>query len=523
MNFNLKQAGIYQAVKRQRAFGLVKIFKNLFFILFVISFLLFLYGFFGETFSQSFLSNLLGLSIVFLTLTIGGWWKVTFFSLKLKKPKIKEKTENLAEFLSFEVAKAINKSKKNSTPILYNLLSDNPKLNFVFSRVLLNPKEIKKVLKDYLGKVRPRTSPPKDFQELISEALKIAQKKGHLRIEEGDMLAALAKHDLIFKKILVDSNLKVSDIENLTWWLETLEERAKERKKFWLWKNLIKRGSLAKAWAAGFTINLDRFGIDFSEIVKKQGFPETVGHQKELKAVERVLARREINNCLLIGEPGVGRKSMILALAKRSTLGESLPKVNYKRVVQLDLPTIAAQTKTSAEAEGVLDAIFQEVVKAGNIILVIDDFHNFVGGKDRPGVIDVSGVLSPYLNLPQFQVVALTSFAGLHKNIEQRPSILSLLEKVEISEISERETLMILENLVLYLERKYKKFVSFPALREIVTLTKRYMPAIPFPKSAMDLLDEVMVYISSTKEKVVLPKHVASIVSEKTEIPVGEV
>ena len=212
---------------------------------------------------------------------------------------------------------------------------------------------------------------------------------------------------------------------------------------------------------------------------------------------------------------------MILALAEKSVLGESLPEVNYKRVVQLDLPFLLAKTETSAEVEAILDRIFQEVISAGNIILVIDDFHNYIGGKEKPGVIDISGVLSSYLNLPQFQIVAVTTYTGLHKYIEQNPSILSLFERVKVEEISERETLMILENLTLSLERRYKKFVSFPALREIVVLAKKYLPAIPFPKSTIDLLDEVMVYLSSRKEKVVLPEHVTKIVSEKTEIPVA--
>jgi len=546
-NFNLKEAAIFQAVKWGRYLRFAGVLKKLFLILFIFILLSFFYGFLGENFSQNLNSKLLGLSIIFLIFTIGLWFKLSFLNSKLKKPKLKVKIEeaiskpeeyNLAEFLSFKAAKAVDKSIKfaqkkkiseiSSTVLFYNLLIENPNLNFIFSRALLNFNEIKKLFKNYLEKLPSSTKTlevrlQQSFQETILEALNIAQKKGHLRVEVGDVLGALAKNDLIFKKILIDNNLKAGDIENLTWWLESLEERTEERKRFWEWKNLIKKGSLAKEWAAGYTITLDRFSIDLSEVVKKQGFPEIVGHQKEIKAVERILSRREINNCLLIGEPGVGKKSMILALAQKSVLGESLSEVNYKRVVQLDLLSLLAQTETTAEVEAILDTIFQEVVSAGNIILVIDEFHNFVGGKERPGVIDISGVLGPYLNLPQFQIVAVTTYSGLHKYIEQNPSILALFEKVEVPEISERETLMILENLTLVLEQKYKKFVSFPALREIVSMAKRYLPAIPFPKGAMDLLDEVMVHVSSTKEKIVLPEHVAKIVSEKTEIPVGEI
>jgi ATP-dependent Clp protease ATP-binding subunit ClpC len=132
--------------------------------------------------------------------------------------------------------------------------------------------------------------------------------------------------------------------------------------------------------------------------------------------------------------------------------------------------------------------------------------------------------LSSYLPLPIFQIVAICTFAGLHKNIEQNPSLLSLFEKVEIGEVSEQETILILENMVPFFEKKYKKFITYPAIRDIVSHSSRYMPAIPFPKKAVDLLDEVMVYVSQNiKTRLVLPEHIAKIVSEKTQIPVGEV
>ncbi len=544
--FSLKTAKIYQAVKWGKAMGfeLVSSLRKIFLVLFFLILIIFLFGFLTDALNRNNQSLTLGLSIIFLTLFFGCSYKQAFFNSKLKKPRLRLKgfsgqaklledavrhpeKHNLAEFLDFETAKAVAGSL-DSTTILYKLLCGSKNLNFIFSRILFSQKDIKKLLKDSLSKAclrrqaKPRQS-GKDFQEIILEALRAAFKKGHKRVEVGDLLTALAKYDPIFKKILVEANLKVWDIENLTWWLEHLQERIEERKRFWEWKNLIKKGSMAKQWAAGYTVTLDRFAIDYSEIVKKRNYPETFGHKKEMKIIERILSRGEINNCLIVGEPGVGRKSMVIELAKRSVLGESLPKVNYKRVVQLDLPALAAQTETTAEAESLLDRIFQETVRAGNIILVIDDFHSYIGGRKRPGVIDISGVISPYLSLPQFQVMALTTFSGLHKYIEQNPSILSLFEQVEAAEVSERETLMILENSVLVLEQKYKRFVSFPALREIVSLSKRYMSSVPFPKSAMGLLDEVMIYTASTKDKVILPKHVAQIVSEKTEIPVGEI
>ncbi|MFH1509569.1 MAG: ATP-dependent Clp protease ATP-binding subunit [Candidatus Nealsonbacteria bacterium] len=545
-NFNFKTSTIYNSLKLGNffVFKWIKALKIILFVPFATIFFIFLFGFFSDTVSINSLSFFLGLSLIFFSLYLGLLTKEWFLNIKLKNPRLvaplKEVAENpnnfnLAEFLSYSSAEAIDKSIKfsnrkklpfiNSSILFYQIL-DNKDFNFVFLRILINLKDLKKTLKINTLKDSSRDKLKAeysvDFEETILEALQSAKRKDHSRIEIGDLLVGLAKSDPIFKNILLERNLKVLDIENLTWWLWSLRERIAERKKFWKWKNLIKKGSLAKAWSSGYTITLDRFGIDLSEVIAKTGFTETIGHQKAIESTERILARREMNNCLIIGEPGVGKKSMLLELARRSVLGESLVGVNYKRIIQLDLPSIAAQTATTAEVEEILDVIFQETAAAGNIILIIEGFHNFVGGEDRPGVMDISGVLAPYLKFPQFQIIAVTTFSGLHRQIEQKPGILSEFEKVELSELSNKETLMILEKMTLSLEHRYKVFITFPALKQIISLADKYF-SIPFPKSAMDLLDEVLVYAISLKEKIVLVKHVNAVVSGKTKVPVGDV
>ena len=541
--FDLKKAAIYQAVRWSGSFGLIRWLGRIFWALFIFLMVAFLYGFISEIFSQNLLKILLGSSFILLALAIGAGLKGIFFDSRLKRPKLKYFLEeailspgeyNLAEFLSFEVAQATSKSLKftklknlpevSSSILAYYLLKGNPQLNFIFYRTLLYPKEVMKMFQTHSKVLKKgfKGAYSRSFQETILKSFEVAEKKEHQRIEIGDVLTALAEKDPLFRKILMEAKLRVEDIENLTWWLESLEEEKIKSRRFWEWKNLIKKGSLAKDWASGHTITLDEFSVDLSRMVKVQGFPEIIGHNKEVRAMERILSRSEINNVLLVGEPGVGRKSINLAFAERSVLGELLPDVNYKRIVQLDLSQVATRARDLEEAEVILDKIFQEVIRAGNVVLVIDDFHDYLGGPARPGIVNISGIISKYLHFPQFQIIALTTFAGLHKYIEQNPSILSLFEKVEVSEISQRETLMILERLTLSLERKYKLFVSYPALRDIIEFSDKYLQDVPFPKKAIDLLDEIMVYVSSTKDKVVMPKHVARIFSEKTEIPVGE-
>lgn len=548
--FNLKEAKIFQAVKWERSpiFKFPELKKKFFLILFIFIFLIFLYGFLTDSFSPSANSRLLGLSIISLVFTVTCWIKEIFFNSKLRNPKIEGSLEesisqperfNLADFLDFEAGRTVLEtiifskkrelSKIPSEALLYFILNPkNPKIGFIFARGLLNLKEIKDQLGNYLDSLKGEKftgefSP--DFQKVILEAAGIAYQSDRETIGIGDILAAQTQVDPIFKKAMIDSNLKKEDIENLVWWSELIEKEIGKSKKFWEYENLVRKGSIAKDWAAGYTITLDQFSIDWTEVIKKRGFEEIVGHKESLEHLERTLARPEVNDALLIGEPGAGRKSIIHALAHRAFLGQSLPEINYKRIVELDIVSILAHFKSTEEVAQTLDTIFQEVVSAGNVILVIDEFYNFVTQTDgRLGGVDITGILSRYLPLPEFRLIGITSYHGLHLFIEKNPTILEYMEKVEIKEVSEKETILILEDRTLFLENKYKKFVPYQTIRDIVKYSARYIQEFPFPKKAIDLLDGILVYTSRyAKSPLVLPEYVAKVVSEITDIPLGEI
>ncbi|HHE67683.1 MAG TPA: ATP-dependent Clp protease ATP-binding subunit [Candidatus Parcubacteria bacterium] len=320
----------------------------------------------------------------------------------------------------------------------------------------------------------------------------------------------------------VQFDLRAQDIENLVFWAERLEEKKKKKKRFWDYDNLIRRGTLAKAWTAGYTITLDQFSVDITEVIRKKP-PEIIGHQEELESLERILSRQEGNNVLLVGEPGSGRKSIVYALAKKSLFGQSLSEVNYKRVVFLNLSKLLAQISSQEEVEFILDTIFQETARAGNVILVIDELHNYISQTSKLGTIDISAIISSYLHLPQFQIIGITTYKGLHTAIEQNFSFVSLFEKVEVSEIKKKETLLLLQRFALDAEEKNKILISYPAIREIVNLSERYFPNLPFPEKAIDILDEVSVAaVQKKKKKIVLPSDVEEIMSEKSQIPIGE-
>lgn len=551
-NFNLKEAAIFQAIRWERfpLFKFADFLKKLFFFLSIFFLLLF-----GLSFLKIFSGDLaLGALIISLVLSIFFWQLDLFFNLKIKNPELKVDfleavlnpgEYNFAEFLNFESGKIVLETIKfckkrkiseiSSTALLYSFLTKSPKISFIFFRLGFDTASLQERLKNYLekqkrparnggGQEKFTESFSQDFQNTMMEAAKIAGKREHKKIGEREILIGISKVDPFFKKILIELDLKKKDIEDITLWLDILESRVENFKKFWSYENLSRHGSLAKDWAMGYTITLDRFAIDWQKTIKGWVFKEVVGHKKEIKQLVRILARVKTNNVLLIGEPGMGKKSIIEALARKSYLGITLPELNYQRVVELDMISLLSQIQDPEEVEATLDKIFQEVISAGNIILVIDELHNFVALETfKPGAIDISSILAKYLHFPQFRFIGITTYAGLHQRIEQNSSFLEFFGKVEVLEISESETIVVLKNLGLELERKYKIFVVYPTIREIVKLTARYMPSFPFPKKAIDILEEVMVYVSSLREKVALPHHVAEIVSAKTEIPVGKV
>lgn len=543
INFNFEKAAIYKSLIFGEffPFKFAKIISRLFYWLFVFSFLIFIYFTFIAPQNNYFEYPrvLTGFSLIFAALAIFFKLLEKFTEQKIKNPKVSFSVKqailypekyNLAEILSFDSAKAVagafrvfRLQKIGSGHLLYSIL-DNPKVVFIFSRLILDIQEIKEAIEKQIKQGSLKRNPQfseESFEDVILESLKIAEAQSHSKIEIGDLLIALSRKDEIFKNILIFYKLKTEDIENMVWLVERVEEKAKKRKRFWEYENLAKGGTLAKAWIAGYTTTLDKFSIDLTKTIK-ESITEVVVHKEEVERVERALSKAKMRNVLLVGDTGSGKKSIIHALAHKSIRGLSLPEVNYKRFVELDMQSLIAKTKSIEEVEALLETILKEVIFAGNIILIINEFHNYISQAQKPGVIDIAGILSSYLQNPNFQFIAITTFDGLARYIEKNPGIAALFEKVEVAGITDKETLLILESLLPAYERKYKIFISYPALREIINLTSRYMAYLPFPDKALDILSEAVILVAREgRKKIMLPEHISKIITQRTEIPVG--
>ncbi|MCD6094884.1 ATP-dependent Clp protease ATP-binding subunit [bacterium] len=514
--FDLNSAQIIQAVKLEKLIplGVIWVLEIIFFFIFVISLI---------NLKISVFNTHLSLGICYLSFSLWGilFLYRLFFEQKLKNPKVKN-PENLAEFLDFQAAKAVDFafSKKGdfSLLLLFYLLGVK-ELSFVYERLSLPRAEIRKEVKK---KIRGTKKDVKEAEEILKSILKENLRK----ISIFDLLPSLAENEPFLRRLLDLLKIRKEELKEVCDWKRRIIEKETREKRFWERENLLRYGSVARDWAAGYTINLDNFSVDLTKIERKAFLARSPLYQEEIRRLENALIKPERNCALLVGESGVGKKEMIKNFARMVNQGKTVTPLNYKRILEIDMPLVLSTGREQGNVEGLLKLIFAEAVRAGNVILVIRQLHNFVGqrfGAKAVGKIDISPILLQYLSIPEFRLIATTTYEGLHQSIERAPEILGQFEKIEIKPPSVDKMLKIVEDEVLRIEKKAPIFFTYKAIKEIVELSDRYIQTSPFPKKAIDLLQEVTVYtLRQVKGGRVSPEIVEGLVSEKTEIPVGE-
>ena len=324
--------------------------------------------------------------------------------------------------------------------------------------------------------------------------------------------------------ILKESKLSEEDFKEIVSWVSREREKDELAREFWRKENLLARRGIGKDWSYAYTPNLDKFSVELGAPRARKFKSYLIGREKDIEQIERILVRAAQNNVLVVGEAGTGRKTVVKGFADFVYQGRVLPPLQHKRVLELSVGAALAGAANTSEMEARLQLLFSEAVRAGNIILVIDDFHNFVGAQTGLGKIDISGLIMPYLGSNKIQLICIVTNGGLHKNIEANSALLKLFERVDVQEPDEKNSILILEDVAPKLESRINVRVTFGALKEIVSKAAQYFGDVPMPERAIDLLDESMVYVATKKGgKVLKVEDIDAILSEKTRVPIGEV
>lgn len=235
---------------------------------------------------------------------------------------------------------------------------------------------------------------------------------------------------------------------------------------------------------------LDSFGRDLTELAVQDELDPVIGRSNEIERLIQILCRRTKNNPVLLGEAGVGKTAIVEGLAQK-VIHKEVPEIlKDRRIVVLDLAMMVAGTKYRGQFEERIKAVINEVKRAGNVILFVDELHTLVGAGGAEGAIDASNVLKPALARGEVQCIGATTFDEYRKYIEKDAALERRFQTIVVEPPSKDETLDILKGLRDRYEDHHKVKFSDEALRQAVELSIRYITGRCLPDKAIDVIDE---------------------------------
>lgn len=260
---------------------------------------------------------------------------------------------------------------------------------------------------------------------------------------------------------------------------------------------------------------LDNFCRDISKAVDKDEIDPVVGRKIEIKRVSQILSRRKKNNPILIGEPGVGKSSIVEGLAQLIKDGNAPRTLIGKKIFMLDLASLVAGTKYRGQFEERMKAVLEECKANPDIILFIDELHTIIGAGNASGSLDASNIFKPALARGEIQIIGATTLDEYRENIEKDGALTRRFQQVLVEEPTLEETKIILMNIKDKYEKHHKVKYTEEAIDECVKLADRYITERSMPDKAIDIMDEAGASTNVTLEK---PEEMKQLEAKKLEI-----
>src|SRR5690242_4125510 len=235
---------------------------------------------------------------------------------------------------------------------------------------------------------------------------------------------------------------------------------------------------------------LDQFGRNLTRQAAEGKSDPVVGRQTEIERVMQILSRRQKNNPVLIGEPGVGKTAVVEGLAQRIASGQVPELLKGKQIYTLDLAALVAGSKYRGEFEERLKKVMKEIMQRGDIILFIDELHNLVGAGAAEGAIDAASILKPALARGELQTIGATTLDEYRKYLERDAALERRFQQVRVEEPSVDDTVQILRGLRDRYEAHHRVKITDEALHASAELADRYIQDRHLPDKAIDLIDE---------------------------------
>ena len=423
------------------------------------------------------------------------------------------KSANKAIEMASEIAVKFGHNYVGTEHLLYGLASENTGVAFkVLERQNITPDDILDDIEELIGKndegvdktlgFTPRCK--KAFENAYREAKKISS---DFVGTEHILVGIVKETDSIAVRILNDLGIDIQKMYNEI--VKILDEQNFSDEDFMKSINIKNKGSY------GMTNTLNQYSVDLTIEAQKGKLDSIIGRNKELESVILILTRRTKNNPCLIGEPGVGKTAIVEGLAEKIVEDDVPEMLRNKRVVSLDISSMVAGAKYRGDFEERIKKALNEVRKAKDIILFIDEIHTIVGAGAAEGAIDAANILKPLLSRGEIQLVGATTINEYRKYIEKDAALERRFSSVLVEEPSISDTVMILSGIRDKYELHHNVKINDSALEEAVILSSRYINDRFLPDKAIDILDEAASTAKMKKYK--LPEKIREMEEEMLE------
>ena len=397
---------------------------------------------------------------------------------------------NKAIEIANNIALELGHSYIGTEHILYGLAKEG---NGIASKVLENQNvtadDILNKIEELIGSDEPIENIV-DFtprtKRVVESAFIEARKLGYNFIgTEHLLIGILREGDCVAAKILLDLNVNIPKLYN------EIVKVINEGEDYNSSDNSSNNSNGGKRRGSyNQTPTLNQFGQDLTKKAEEGKLDPVIGRKQEIERVIEILSRRTKNNPCLIGEPGVGKTAAVEGLAQKIASGDAPEILKDKRVVTLDISGMVAGSKYRGDFEERIKKALNEVKKAGDVILFIDEIHTIVGAGAAEGAIDAANILKPLLARGEIQLVGATTLNEYRKFIEKDAALERRFSPVTVNEPSEKDTIQILKGIRDKYEAHHNVKITDEAIEAAVKLSIRYVNDRFLPDKAIDLIDE---------------------------------
>lgn len=362
--------------------------------------------------------------------------------------------------------------------------------------------------------LRPDETPyyTRRAQRVMQGAIDAAREERSFVTTEHILLSLLTEAEGTAVRTIEELDVDVEEVQSEV--LERMSEAEEEP------KEKTARKKKGKGERSGLPASIKKFGRDLIEAARTGSLDPVIDRDAEIDRVIQILARRTKNNPILLGEAGVGKTAVAEGLAQRIAAGEVPFLLEDKRVVMLSMTALVAGTKYRGEFEERLKNVVDDVIKAKNIILFIDEIHTLIRAGGAEGSLDAANILKPALARGEMQIIGATTLSEYKKHFAKDSALARRFQTVMVEEPSEKSA----EQILFGLREKYEEFhharIEDAAVAAAVRLSKRYITDRFLPDKAIDLMDEAasrvrMKNIGGTDRLTELRTEIAETVKEK--------